>query len=115
MYNVFFQNVTLFTVTPFSDRRMNIHDLPPEIIDDILFNTDPLEVAAISQCSRYFYTHIYHAPDRHLWRGLYLEQQLDDPEKCVSPLGNPRIGPFDWKGQLQLSSVLEPFSKTQNL
>ncbi|ESK86935.1 f-box domain-containing protein [Moniliophthora roreri MCA 2997] len=80
---------------------MRIHDLPPEIIDDILFNSDPLDVASVSQSSRYFYAHIYHAPDRHLWRGLYLAQPLDDPEKCVSPLGSPRVGEFDWKGELQ--------------
>ncbi|KAK7462378.1 hypothetical protein VKT23_007977 [Stygiomarasmius scandens] len=77
-----------------------IHDLPKELVQEILiYHCDPLEVGSLSQCSKFFYELI--SEDRHLWRELYLAQGLDDPEKCVSLIGRPRLEPFDWKEELQ--------------
>ncbi|THU90983.1 hypothetical protein K435DRAFT_675057, partial [Dendrothele bispora CBS 962.96] len=72
---------------------------------------DPIEIGSLAQCSRYLSTLI---ADQHLWRELYLSQPLDDPTKCVSPMGRPHPEPFDWKGELQTitraRTVLEDIS-----
>ncbi|TFK34774.1 hypothetical protein BDQ12DRAFT_656472 [Crucibulum laeve] len=75
-------------------------DLPREIIEDILLNCDPLEVAKFAQTSRQLQLFVYGAEDSTLWRGLYLSQPFDDPRRCVSQLGVPR-GEVDWKSELQ--------------
>ncbi|KZT19986.1 hypothetical protein NEOLEDRAFT_1182915 [Neolentinus lepideus HHB14362 ss-1] len=79
---------------------MGFSDLPPELIEQIILASDPLEVAALSQTSRSFYDFLYGAPDQHIWRELYLAQPLDDPRTCIDDLGFP-IADFDWKGELQ--------------
>jgi len=75
-------------------------DLSLEIIDRILFALDPLDIAPISQTSRFFYEIIYGPLNRQFWRGLYLAQPLDDPRRSVTRLGCPRDD-IDWKGELQ--------------
>lgn len=77
-----------------------IADLTLEIIDCILFALDPLDVACISQTSRFFHEIIYGPLNRQFWRGLYLAQPLDDPRRTVTRLGSRRDD-IDWKGELQ--------------
>lgn len=74
--------------------------LPPEIIEEILLHLDPIYVACIAGCSRLLRYLVYSAKDQALWRELYLKQTFDDPRKCVSPQGSPRVV-IDWKGELQ--------------
>lgn len=90
---------------------MGISDLPSETIEEILLVCDPLQVGAIAQCSRYFAEIIYHAPDQHLWRELYLAQPLDDPRVCFSQNGVLRTA-VDWKGDLQ--SIIRARTLMQN-
>lgn len=80
---------------------MSISDLPPEVIEEIILQLDPLDVAIVSQCSRFLKSVVYHDGDQVLWRTLYLSQPLDDPGICVSQNGEPRTLPIDWKGDLQ--------------
>ncbi|KAL4261698.1 F-box domain-containing protein [Pleurotus pulmonarius] len=79
-----------------------IHDLPQEVLEDILIHCDPCDVAAVSQTCRRFRDLIYFSDDNHLWRALYLSQPLDDPRICVDQAGRPvgRSGNFDWKFEL---------------
>ncbi|KAG7088013.1 hypothetical protein E1B28_012050 [Marasmius oreades] len=82
---------------------MHISILPPETLEQLFLLLDPLDVSSVSRTSRYFNALIYHSPDHHLWRNLYLSQPLDDPTLCYSPLGH-RSTPtssFDWKKELQ--------------
>ncbi|KAJ3907882.1 hypothetical protein F5879DRAFT_986063 [Lentinula edodes] len=79
-------------------------DLPVEIIEEILLQCDPIEVGIISCCSRLFYDLVYNSPgdsSQHIWRALYLAQPFDDPTRCVSQNGRPRVGQFDWRSELQ--------------
>ncbi|KAE9403237.1 hypothetical protein BT96DRAFT_1082018 [Gymnopus androsaceus JB14] len=78
-----------------------LHELPVETFEEILAHCDPLEVAAVSRCDRFCYELINNAPDQHLWRALYLAQPFDDPTRCVSQNGKPRVEQFDWKSELQ--------------
>ncbi|KIY51526.1 hypothetical protein FISHEDRAFT_56667 [Fistulina hepatica ATCC 64428] len=65
---------------------MSISRVPPEVLADILVQSDPLDVARLSQCCRYLHAVVY-APDAlYLWRRLYLSY-LDDPRSCVSQTG----------------------------
>lgn len=75
-------------------------DLSLEIIDCLLFALDPLDIARVSQTSRFFYEIIYGPLNRQFWRGLYLAQPLDDPRKAVTRLGHCRDD-IDWKEELQ--------------
>lgn len=75
-------------------------DLSLELIDRILFALDPLDIARISQASRFFHEIIYGPLNRQFWRGLYLAQPLDDPRRTVTRLGSPRDD-VDWKEELQ--------------
>ena len=75
-------------------------DLSVEIIDNILFALDPLDVARVSQTSHVFFEIIYGPHSQQLWRGLYLAQPLDDPRRTVTHLGHTR-DEIDWKGELQ--------------
>ncbi|TFK52690.1 hypothetical protein OE88DRAFT_1658096 [Heliocybe sulcata] len=79
---------------------MGFNDLPPELIEQILLECDPLDVASLSQTSHSFYDFVYGSPDLHIWRELYLVQPLDDPRICLDHLGFPLLQ-FDWKGELQ--------------
>lgn len=75
-------------------------DLSLDIIDRILFALDPLDVARISQTSRFFYGIIYGPLSQQFWRRLYLAQPLDDPRCTVTYLGGRRED-IDWKKELQ--------------
>ena len=77
-----------------------LFSLPQEIVEEIILYLDPVHVAAVAQCSTYFRSVVYNPEDQALWRALYLEQQFDDPRKCVSLQGYPK-GDIDWKGELQ--------------
>ena len=81
-------------------------DLPPETLEDVLVQSDPLDVAAFAQTCRFTRALVYHTSDQHLWRVLYLAQPLDDPRRCVSHAGRPHPSPLtapgpDWKRELQ--------------
>lgn len=75
-------------------------DLSLEIIDRILFALDALDIARVSQTSRFFYEVIYGPLHQQFWRGLYLAQPLDDPRRTVTYLGSRRED-IDWKKELQ--------------
>ncbi|KAG9307921.1 hypothetical protein JVU11DRAFT_12903, partial [Chiua virens] len=75
-------------------------DLSLELIDRILFVLDPLDVASVSQTSRFFHEIIYGPLHQQFWRGLYIAQPLDDPRRAVGRLGTRRED-VDWKGELQ--------------
>ena len=80
---------------------MHFLDLPPELIDEILLNFDPFDVARLSQTCRSFHFHIYNDDrDDALWRGLYLSQPYDDPRLCLTQDGRERAK-VDWRGELQ--------------
>lgn len=74
--------------------------LPAEVIEHIILELDPIDVAALAQTSRSLQSLVYDAEDDHLWRSLYLKQPFDDPRTCVNFLGEPRLL-IDWKGELQ--------------
>ncbi|KAF9066455.1 hypothetical protein BDP27DRAFT_1227533 [Rhodocollybia butyracea] len=76
-------------------------DLPVETIEEILIQCDPLDVGAISHCSRHLHELICSASNQHLWRALYLAQPFDDPIQCVYLDGRPRDREFNWKLELQ--------------
>ena len=80
---------------------LRLLDFPSEIVEDILLHSDPLVVAAFAQTCRLSRSLVYHAPDQHLWRALYLAQPFDDPRKCVSHSGHPRATAVDWRSDLQ--------------
>lgn len=75
-------------------------DLSFEIVECILFALDPLDIAYVSQTSRFFHEMIYGPLAQQFWRGLYLVQPLDDPRRTVTRLGCRRDN-VDWKGELQ--------------
>ncbi|KDQ50483.1 hypothetical protein JAAARDRAFT_141889 [Jaapia argillacea MUCL 33604] len=83
---------------------MSITTIPPELVEHILLECDPLDVSAFSQTSHYFNSLINHSPDSHLWRLLYL-QYFDDRRICVNQLGLPSYQTpsslNDWKGALE--------------
>jgi hypothetical protein len=82
--------------------RLALPVLPPEILDEILFILDPLDVASFAQTCKKYYNFVYRSEDNHLWRGLYLAQPLDDPRCSLTPCLH-RIPPkdIDWKASLQ--------------
>lgn len=75
-------------------------DLPPEILEQILLELDPIDVAAVSQTCVILSTIPYSASSDLFWRKLYLELALDDPRECVNAMGDP-ILEFNWKRELQ--------------
>lgn len=93
---------------------ISIHDLPPELVEQIVLELDPLDVAAFAQTCTTFYTFVYDPSEQHLWRNLYLLQPRDDPRICVDPLGNPLPQP-DWCSLLQritrARSIVRDFTK----
>lgn len=88
-----------------SDGAMPGHvftDLPLDMLELIVLELDPLDVAAVSQTCSACYAYIYHSPDtERLWRILYLSQPLDDLRQCYDHLGYPRTGKVDWMAELQ--------------
>ncbi|EIN11540.1 hypothetical protein PUNSTDRAFT_98672 [Punctularia strigosozonata HHB-11173 SS5] len=84
-----------------------IHALPSELIEHILAFGDPVDVVSpFSQTCRAY--HALVAADSHLWRTLYLLQELDDPRRCLTPLGRPYFASafhssqaFPWATQLK--------------
>ena len=78
---------------------MIITELPTEIIEEILIQCDPIEVAKAAQTCSALRTLIYDSQDSKLWRDLYLAEPLDDLRKCVSQHGHP--AQVDWKRNLQ--------------
>ncbi|KAI0685294.1 hypothetical protein BC835DRAFT_1384848 [Cytidiella melzeri] len=75
-------------------------DIPPEILEQILLELDPLDVGAISQTCALFAQLIYGSSSELFWRKLYLSVAIDDPRQCVDPIGNP-IKSVEWKKTLQ--------------
>ncbi|VDB87378.1 unnamed protein product [Peniophora sp. CBMAI 1063] len=84
---------------PIARPSTNFYDLPAELVEQILLELDPLHVGAFAQTCKHFHALIYEAPDSHLWRHLYLQQDLDDPRRCLSTLLEP-AGEIDWRGRL---------------
>lgn len=81
---------------------MSIHNLPFETVEEILLHADPIDISALSQTSRLFNRLVYNQGDQHLWRWLYLSQDLDDPRECLFIDGTRRDGDtFDWQAELQ--------------
>lgn len=77
-------------------------DLPLDLLELIVLELDPLDVATISQTCSACYVYIYHSSDtERLWRILYLSQPLDDPRTCYDHLGYPRTGKVDWMAALK--------------
>ncbi|KAI0260673.1 hypothetical protein BC834DRAFT_831460 [Gloeopeniophorella convolvens] len=76
--------------------------VPTEIIEQILIELDPLDVAAIAQTCRRYNDIVYHSPDSHLWRTLYLAQPFDDPRHALTQRLEP-VPPesIDWMRSLQ--------------
>ncbi|EGN94026.1 hypothetical protein SERLA73DRAFT_171860 [Serpula lacrymans var. lacrymans S7.3] len=74
--------------------------LPSEILEQILFSCDPIDVASFAQVSRLSRELVYNTSDAHFWRELYLAQALDDPRTAVTRLGTARLN-IDWRGELQ--------------
>ena len=78
---------------------MHITELPTDIIEEILAQCDPVEVAKAAQTCSALRTLIYDSQDSKLWRELYLAEPLDDLRKCVSQHGHPAR--VEWKRNLQ--------------
>ena len=78
---------------------MHITELPTEIIEEILLQCDPIEVAKAAQTCSALRMLIYGSQDSKLWRDLYLAEPFDDLRKCVSQHGHP--AQVDWKRNLQ--------------
>lgn len=77
---------------------MGIVELPTELIEEILTQCDPIEVAKAAQTCSALRTLIYGSQDSKLWRDLYLAQPFDDLRKCISQNGQPTQ--VDWKRTL---------------
>jgi len=80
---------------------MKFHELPPEIVEEILVHIDPTDVAQVAASCSVMREIIYCSEDSKLWRDLYLAQPFDDPRDCVSEQGQPRADPIPWKSELQ--------------
>ena len=78
---------------------MHITELPTDIVEEILLECDPIEVAMTAQTCSALRTLIYSSQDSKLWRDLYLAEPFDDLRKCVSQHGHP--AKVDWKRNLQ--------------
>lgn len=75
-------------------------DFPPEILEQVLFELDPTEVAALSQTCIPFAQLVYGSNNEVFWRTLYLNLGLDDPRECLDSLGYP-IKSTNWRNALQ--------------
>ena len=72
--------------------------LPAELIEHILILTAlsgfPTAIAALARTCSAFAALIYHSPDHHLWREVFLAT-FDDPRRLPTSLPDP----FDWGAQ----------------
>ncbi|RDB18929.1 hypothetical protein Hypma_014374 [Hypsizygus marmoreus] len=91
-----------------------IFALPSELLEQTLILTAssrfPSAIAALGRTCRYFHRLIYHSPDNHLWRQVFLAI-FDDPRplsrllRCanaagpMSDSGPSTDTPFDWAGE----------------
>ncbi|KAA1474744.1 hypothetical protein DENSPDRAFT_866612 [Dentipellis sp. KUC8613] len=76
--------------------------IPLEIIEQILLELDPLDVAPFIQTCRTFDLAFARSPDQHFWRQLYLRQPFDDPRTCLTPLGyKVPADSIHWRHDLQ--------------
>ena len=74
----------------------SIHDLPIEIVIQILLDIDPLGVSRFSRTCRAYRSLVYDPPNaNYFWRRLYFRQDLDDPRICYNELGNLIYDPSD--------------------
>lgn len=92
-HDVLSENHFLFQMAVFAD-------LPPEIIQDILVELEPIDVSSVSRTSRTLYDLIYDPENHILWRKLYLAHDVDDLRFCVNRLGSP-VTSSDWRIGLQ--------------
>ncbi|EMD40152.1 hypothetical protein CERSUDRAFT_122222 [Gelatoporia subvermispora B] len=76
-------------------------DLPPEIIEQVILECDPLDVSRLAQTCSALRSLIYDPESQHVWRVLYLTQPLDDPRRCVTQLGYSTPQEVDWRAELQ--------------
>ena len=74
--------------------------LPPEILEQVLLELDPMDVANASQSCRILHDIVYDPANELFWRKLYLRQPFDDPRECTTPLGFP-LQKHDYKFRLQ--------------
>jgi len=74
--------------------------IPLEILEQVLLELDPVDVAAISQICVSFAEMLYRSSSDLFWRKLYLTLALDDPLRCLDHLGNP-LDRIDWRRELQ--------------
>ncbi|KAI0783154.1 hypothetical protein C8Q75DRAFT_785132 [Abortiporus biennis] len=77
-------------------------DLPPEIVEQILLELDPLDVDSVSRTCKAYAFQIYDPSNHVFWRSLFLAQPVDDLRQCVDSLGRP-IPPtsINWMKSLQ--------------
>ncbi|CAL1712181.1 unnamed protein product [Somion occarium] len=78
-----------------------IQDLPLELIQQLLLELDPLDVANVSQTCTTYAALVYDPHGISFWRELYLRQPFDDPRTCYTELGDPVGPPIDWKTRLK--------------
>ncbi|CCM00206.1 uncharacterized protein FIBRA_02234 [Fibroporia radiculosa] len=75
----------------------NVHALPDELTELILIFTAragfPTAISAFAQTCHAFHTLVYHSPDQHLWREVFLTT-FDDPRR--SEEWKEREAVFDW-------------------
>ena len=88
------------SLEPADPQHASFFDLPAELVEQVLLELDPLHVGAFAQTCKHFHALVYEAPDSHLWRHLYLQQDLDDPRRCLSTLLEPQVDKVDWRGRL---------------
>ncbi|EIW77505.1 hypothetical protein CONPUDRAFT_167696 [Coniophora puteana RWD-64-598 SS2] len=69
-----------------SDTTPSIFSLPAEVIEHIFIaassNASARSIAALAETCKAFHAIIYHAPDHHLWRGIFLAA-FDDPRPAL--------------------------------
>lgn len=77
-------------------------DIPPEILEQILLELDPVDVSAVSQTCVLFSELIYGSSSEPFWKQLYLRMPLDDPRQCIDVLGHSLADkPVAWRTRLQ--------------
>ncbi|KAH9840524.1 uncharacterized protein C8Q71DRAFT_721069 [Rhodofomes roseus] len=83
---------------PSQPQPASVHALPPELTEHVLILTAragfPTAIAALAQTCRALTALVYHSPDHHLWREVFLAT-FDDPRR--SPRWVPaRERTWDW-------------------
>lgn len=93
-----------------------IYDIPLEILEQIILELDPIDMASLAQTCKAYHALLYQSPSQHLWRSMYLSQPLDDPRRCVDPLGNSLVNTeVDWKDLLQRIIRLRTLARNHSL